>query len=48
MAVTQLEPPLPMSVIDKGDGHAIAVNSFTRAFGLLSVTPFGAGEYRVR
>lgn len=37
MALTQLDPPLPMSVIDKGDGYAIAVIDYGQEFDLLWV-----------
>ena len=37
MSFTQLEPPLPMSVIDKGDGYAVAVIDYGQEFDLLWV-----------
>jgi hypothetical protein len=34
---TQLEPPLPMTVADKGDGFAVAVIDYGQEFDLLWV-----------
>ena len=37
MAFTQLDPPLPMTVLDKGDGYAVAVIDYGQEFDLLWV-----------
>ena len=37
MAFTQLDPPLPMTVQDKGDGYAVAVIDYGQEFDLLWV-----------
>lgn len=34
---TQLEPPLPMTVVGKGDGYAVAVIDYGQEFDLLWV-----------
>jgi hypothetical protein len=43
MALTQLDPPLPMSVIDKGDGYAVAVIDYGQEFDLLWVVALNDG-----
>ncbi|CAN5346580.1 hypothetical protein BH09PSE3_BH09PSE3_05130 [soil metagenome] len=43
MALTQLDPPLPMSVIDKGDGYAIAIIDYGQEFDLLWVVALNEG-----
>ncbi len=37
MALTQLDPPIPLTVIDKGDGYAVAVIDYGQEFDLLWV-----------
>ena len=37
MSFTQLEPPLPRPVMDKGDGYAVAVIDYGQEFDLLWV-----------
>jgi hypothetical protein len=37
MAFTQLDPPLPMTVLDRGDGYAVAVIDYGQEFDLLWV-----------
>ena len=37
MSFTQLDPPLPMTVLDRGDGYAIAVIDYGQEFDLLWV-----------
>lgn len=37
MCFTQLEPPLPMTVLDRGDGYAVAVIDYGQEFDLLWV-----------
>jgi hypothetical protein len=37
MSFVQLDPPLPMTVIDKGDGYAVAVIDYGQEFNLLWV-----------
>lgn len=37
MCFTQLDPPLPMTVLDKGDGYALAVIDYGQEFNLLWV-----------
>ncbi len=37
MAFTQLDPPIPLTVIDKGDGYAVAVIDYGQEFDLLWV-----------
>ena len=37
MPFTQLDPPLPMTVVDKGDGYAVAVIDYGQEFDLLWV-----------
>ncbi|QJU56542.1 hypothetical protein HL653_00970 [Sphingomonas sp. AP4-R1] len=37
MSFTQLEPPLPLTVLDKGDGYAVAVIDYGQEFDLLWV-----------
>jgi hypothetical protein len=37
MSFTQLEPPIPMSVLDKGNGYAFAVIDYGQEFDLLWV-----------
>ena len=37
MSFTQLEPPLPMTVLDRGDGYAVAVIDYGQEFDLLWV-----------
>ena len=37
MAFTQLDPPIPLSVLDKGDGYAVAVIDYGQEFDLLWV-----------
>lgn len=36
-AFTQLDPPLPLTVLDKGDGYAVAVIDYGQEFDLLWV-----------
>ncbi|WP_443969526.1 hypothetical protein [Sphingobium sp. CR28] len=42
MTFTQLEPPLPLTVIDKGDGLALAVIDYGPEHNLLWVTAIDA------
>ena len=45
MSLTQLEPPLPMTVVDRGDGYAVAVIDYGQEFDLLwVVAPNDSGE----
>jgi hypothetical protein len=37
MAFTQLDPPIPLTVLDKGDGFAVAVIDYGQEFDLLWV-----------
>ncbi len=37
MAFTQLDPPIPLTVLDKGDGYAVAVIDYGQEFDLLWV-----------
>ena len=43
MAFTQLEPPLPLHVVDRGKGMAIAVIDYGPEFDLLWVTAMDDG-----
>jgi hypothetical protein len=43
MAFTQLDPPLPMTVLDKGDGYAVAVIDYGQEFDLLWVVALNDG-----
>ncbi len=38
MSFTQLDPPLPVHVIDKGDGYAVAVIDYGQEHDLVWVT----------
>ncbi|CAM3212732.1 hypothetical protein SPAN111604_10845 [Sphingomonas antarctica] len=42
MAFTQLDPPLPMTVEDRGDGYAVAVIDYGQEFDLLWVVALDA------
>jgi hypothetical protein len=37
MAFTQLDPPIPLTVLDKGDGFALAVIDYGQEFDLMWV-----------
>ncbi len=37
MALTQLDPPIPLTVLEKGDGFAVAVIDYGQEFNLLWV-----------
>lgn len=42
MSFTQLDPPLPVHVIDKGDGYAFAVIDYGQEHNLIWVTGISA------
>ncbi len=45
MAFTQLDPPIPLTVLDKGEGYAFAVIDYGQEFDLLWVVGLnGSGE----
>ncbi|MCY7281041.1 MAG: hypothetical protein LH610_09145 [Sphingomonas bacterium] len=43
MALTQLAPPLPMHVVDRGSGYAVAVIDYGQEFDLLWVVAMDDG-----
>jgi len=43
MAFTQLDPPLPLHVVDRGNGTAVAVIDYGPEFDLLWVVGFDDG-----
>lgn len=43
MGFVQLDPPLPMTVLDKGDGYAVAVIDYGQEFDLLWVVALNDG-----
>ena len=43
MAFTQLTPPIPVHVVDRGSGHAFAVIDYGSEFDLLWVTGMDDG-----
>lgn len=42
MSFTQLDPPLPVHVVDKGDGYALAVIDYGQEHNLIWVTGISA------
>ena len=43
MAFTQLDPPIPLDVVDRGNGTAVAVIDYGAEFDLLWVVGFDDG-----